>query len=66
MNNDENQYWLLGLFGTLGIGESKTGMNLSWKSMHGLRNTYRNHCGHNSPCHPQMKVKALTYKEKAI
>ena len=40
---------------------------LSWKSLHGLTNTSRNHvCEHNSPCNPQMQVKAVSYKDETI
>jgi len=44
-----------------------TGMLLSWNSLHGLRNTSKNVlCEHCSPCHPQMRFKALSCKEEAI
>jgi len=37
-------------------------MMLSWKLLHGIRNSSRNHC----LCHPQMQVKALSCREEAI
>lgn len=43
----------------------KTGMLLSWKSLHGLRNTFRNHFLW-TQFNPRMQVKALTCKEEAI
>lgn len=39
----KNQFWMPVIFGSSGGPAIKTGMILSWKSLHGLRNTSRNH-----------------------
>lgn len=38
---------------------------LSWKSLHGLRNTFGNCCLWINMCHPQMQVKAPSRKKKS-
>ncbi len=41
-------------------------MILSLTLLNGPRNTSRNHCKHNLPCHLQMPTKALSCKKEAI
>lgn len=39
----KNQYWMPAIFGPSGSFVISTGMILSWKSLHGIRNTSRSH-----------------------
>lgn len=49
----KNQFWMSVIFGSSGGPAIKTGMTLSWKSLHGLRNTSRNY---GTICCPKSKV----------